>query len=108
MDFHHGESSVSTAELMSAFAGSEVNVRSFQNEICFGSRIPEADSYDRSYLLIGCEPKEDIAAIFERSVGAEPYSLQIFVQNKRKFSYFSERQRQCKTAKLIVGICENF
>lgn len=88
VDFHHGESSVSTAELMSAFAGSEVNVRSFQNEICFGSRIPEADSYDRSYLLIGCEPKEDIAAIFERSVGAEPYSLQIF-DSKQKEIFFT-------------------
>lgn len=88
VDFHHGESSVSTAELMSAFAGSEVNVRSFQNENCFGSRIPEADSYDRSYLLIGCEPKEDIAAIFERSVGAEPYSLQIF-DSKQKEIFFT-------------------
>lgn len=88
VDFHHGESSVSTAELMSAFAGSEVNVRPFQNEICFGSRIPEADPYDRSYLLIGCEPKEDIAAIFERSVGAEPYSLQIF-DSKQKEIFFT-------------------
>lgn len=88
VDFHHGESSVSTAELMSAFAGSEVNVRSFQNEICFGSRVPEADSYDRSFLLIGCEPKEDIAAIFERSVGAEPYSLQIF-DSKQKEIFFT-------------------
>lgn len=88
VDFHHGESSVSTAELMSAFAGSEVNVRPFQNEICFGSSIPEADSYDRSYLLIGCEPKEDIAAIFERSVGAEPYSLQIF-DSKQKEIFFT-------------------
>ncbi|MFQ9939288.1 MAG: two-component sensor histidine kinase, partial [Parasutterella excrementihominis] len=88
VDFHHGESSVSTAELMSAFAGSEVNVRSFQNEICFGSRVPEADSYDRSFLLIGCKPKEDIAAIFERSVGAEPYSLQIF-DSKQKEIFFT-------------------
>lgn len=88
VDFHHGESSVSTAELMSAFAGSEVNVRSFQNEICFGSRVPEADSYDRSFLLIDCEPKEDIAAIFERSVGAEPYSLQIF-DSKQKEIFFT-------------------
>lgn len=88
VDFHHGESSVSTAELMSAFAGSEVNVRSFQNEICFGSRVPEADSYDRSFLLIGCEPKEDIAATFERSVGAEPYSLQIF-DSKQKEIFFT-------------------
>ena len=88
VDFHHGESSVSTAELMSAFAGSEVNVRSFQNEICFGSRVPEADSYDRLFLLIGCEPKEDIAATFERSVGAEPYSLQIF-DSKQKEIFFT-------------------
>lgn len=88
VDFQHGESSVSTADLMSAFADSEVKVRAFQNEICFGSRIFEADSYNLSYLLVGCEPKKDIAGIFERSVGAEPYSLQIF-DSKQKEIFFA-------------------
>lgn len=38
--------------------------------------------------MVGCEPKKDIAGIFERSVGAEPYSLQIF-DSKQKEIFFT-------------------
>lgn len=65
VDFSYGKSDVSASELASAFVDYEVKVRSFDNEICFGSRIEESSSSDDSYLLIGCEPKSDFAGIFD-------------------------------------------
>ena len=89
VDFSYGKSDVSASELASAFVDYEVKVRSFDNEICFGSRIEESSSSDDSYLLIGCEPKSDFAGIFERSVGAEPYALQIFDSKQKQIFYTS-------------------